>query len=631
VRSIFTLFCIALLLLIIGCSGSGNKGPTQPVDYQPREYNLEKGHSVVGCGTLVINPGSSEVINIPNRVLESHFNVTDMLDDPACPASMCIYFILKYYDDILEEYWMDIYLLNPTPLSPWDPRVILLTSEVPDDYDVRNADSWITLFDDDDPPDDRNPFIAMAKDEANQRRLPPFPIWDSETMVMWINPEKEETSLLDFMVEISWPGHCREPYEINNIEFIEPWGKLWKNPLYSFEDSCSVACDVFDWQDNVIEVSIYAPDILGDEDWRPLEKDTDLSFPNRWKIDLEDIDLTDVDPGDYESWFRALSDEPTDEVDHIYQRFYFPVIHYDEEGGGTGDVLKPQFAFLREKDGYSDIYLKDIWLDGAEGVLINTGIYPDWLETEEFRPAISYDLIDASGFYVVFASNKGGQIDIWRVPVSGGIPQKVTDHWADDFGPRFNPDSPVPTNPEIVFYSYRDGNAEIYRTNLFPSAQPTRLTDHFAEDVDPCYSPEGNYIAFSSNRVAWDNYEIFVLNTITSQLFRVTFDSDYDVRPTWGGQSDAVSEIAFMTNRNDDFDIYRFVVGTFEVLPLITLKGDQIDPDYSYDGFSLVFAWEKEEYFNLYTIPWDGSMEFLYQRTATATDEWSPYWGRVQK
>ena len=447
-RSFIFLLLVAILLTIIGCSSSGDKGPVQAPDNALRDYNIGNGHSVMGCGSMIIEPGSSEILTIPNRAMEIHYNVTYYLHNPKCPGSSCLKLYVWKYDSQKNEYYIDIYVLNPTPQNPPDPRFILLTSEYPDDFDVRNADSWVTLYDNDEYPDNRNPFIAMAKDEVNNRRLPQYPIWDSETLVLWINPDKPQTSVLSYIFDISWPTHCREPYEIGNIDFIEPYYKLWRNPP-TYVDSCSIACDVFDWQDNAIEVSFYAPDIFGDEDWRALTKDTDPSFPNRWKADFEDIDTTDITEGWYETWFVALSGNPTDQVDRIYQRFDFPVFHYDESGtGGTGGK-KPRIAFLRDKTGYADIYIKDLWLGGAEYLLIDTTTNPTWLETEEYRPAISPD-----GKWVAFASNHGGQIDLWRMKLdSSGIPAKITDTWADDCGPRFDPKSPDLAHPEIVCYS----------------------------------------------------------------------------------------------------------------------------------------------------------------------------------
>ena len=95
-RSYLALLFIALLT-IIGCSGSGGTQPTQP-QYPMRDFNLDNGHSVYAVGDIAYQPGSKEVTVIPNRALELHYNVTGMLNDPNCPGSQCVLFVLTGAD-----------------------------------------------------------------------------------------------------------------------------------------------------------------------------------------------------------------------------------------------------------------------------------------------------------------------------------------------------------------------------------------------------------------------------------------------------------------------------------------------------------------------------------------------------
>ena len=62
---------------------------------------------------------------------------------------------------------------------------------------------------------------------------------------------------------------------------------------------------------------------------------------------------------------------------------------------------------------------------------------------------------------------------------------------------------------KIAFYSFRDGNAEIYAMNSDGSNQ-IRLTFNEADDVRPVWSPNGQQIAFQSDRDG--NEEIYVMD-----------------------------------------------------------------------------------------------------------------------
>ena len=221
---------IALLFLTIGCSGSGNSNPVQPDDSELRIPQFNEGHTALGIYDIEIDSSSGKIYSTFNRTVSPHYNINSFINDPSCPDSQCLYFWLYNFDPEENIFYLDIYLMNPTVLSPWDPRVILLTSLFPKDFDVVNADSWTRLFDPDDEfPDFVNPFIAMGKDDIAQRRLLPNPYWEREELWLWINPERDESSYLSYILEINWPNHCREPYEINNIQFLDD---IFKNLVF---------------------------------------------------------------------------------------------------------------------------------------------------------------------------------------------------------------------------------------------------------------------------------------------------------------------------------------------------------------------------------------------------------------
>ncbi|MEL7003260.1 MAG: S41 family peptidase [Bacteroidota bacterium] len=94
------------------------------------------------------------------------------------------------------------------------------------------------------------------------------------------------------------------------------------------------------------------------------------------------------------------------------------------------------------------------------------------------------------------------QGDIWKIPVNGGEPRRLTIHEAHEINPIWSPDG-----QSIAFTSNRWGNLDIYTTSK-EGGTPFRLTYHSTNDVLSDWS-DGNNILFSSSRayrqIEWDS------------------------------------------------------------------------------------------------------------------------------
>ena len=66
-----------------------------------------------------------------------------------------------------------------------------------------------------------------------------------------------------------------------------------------------------------------------------------------------------------------------------------------------------------------------------------------------------------------------------------------------------------PDGKQILFYTNRDSNWEIYLMNTDGSAQ-TNLSSNPASDTSPTFSPDGKLIAFRSNRDG--HWQLYVMN-----------------------------------------------------------------------------------------------------------------------
>jgi TolB protein len=112
--------------------------------------------------------------------------------------------------------------------------------------------------------------------------------------------------------------------------------------------------------------------------------------------------------------------------------------------------------------------------------------------------------LSADGAWFAFDSNREGNQDIYRMPSTGGEPQRLTTHPSDDYYPSWSPDG-----REIAFYSLRAGNRDLFVMSA-DGGVLQQLTDHPAQDRMPNWSPSGNAILFASDRTGSNN--LFVIN-----------------------------------------------------------------------------------------------------------------------
>lgn len=92
--------------------------------------------------------------------------------------------------------------------------------------------------------------------------------------------------------------------------------------------------------------------------------------------------------------------------------------------------------------------------------------------------------------WLLYDSNLHGSADVFRIPVGGGTPERLTEHPADDFAPDLSPDG-----RELVFHSWRTGSRDIF-VQPVAGGPAQQLTDSPFQESYPVWSPDGNAVAF---------------------------------------------------------------------------------------------------------------------------------------
>lgn len=137
---------------------------------------------------------------------------------------------------------------------------------------------------------------------------------------------------------------------------------------------------------------------------------------------------------------------------------------------------------------------------------------------------------------------------------------------------------------DIVFYSARSGNNEIYLMAT-DRQNPLRITEHPASDFDPAISPNGRDIVFTSNR-ANNNNDIFAVGSAGGSVVNLTNHSAND---GWARWSPDGRQVVFHSNRDGNFEIYVMNWDGGSPTRLTEYPGIDQYPDWSPNGQEIVF------------------------------------------
>jgi hypothetical protein len=148
----------------------------------------------------------------------------------------------------------------------------------------------------------------------------------------------------------------------------------------------------------------------------------------------------------------------------------------------------------------------------------------------ESWPAYSPD-----GTQIVYAADQrlnvqGGATDLYLLDVATGQTMALTTNGAGlvEAAPDWSPDGQT-----IVFQAAAAGSAtnDIYRISPAGGTAELLIASD-ADDIKPRFSPDGRFIVFSSNRTG--NWDVFVYELDTEELYQVTSAPHTDVANDWG-------------------------------------------------------------------------------------------------
>ncbi|MBD3268353.1 hypothetical protein GF373_16930, partial [bacterium] len=145
------------------------------------------------------------------------------------------------------------------------------------------------------------------------------------------------------------------------------------------------------------------------------------------------------------------------------------------------------------------------------------------------------------GDRLAFASDRGGNLDLWLMNVDGSQLEPLTNTQALERQPAWSPDG-----SQLVFRSETNGNQDIYLIQDDGSELMQLIQDE-AIDTDPVWAMDGDRVLYASMRD--DSFEIFSLNLINPKPQRLAVGAGNLRHPEVG----AFDEAEIKTYRLNDY------------------------------------------------------------------------------
>jgi TolB protein len=146
-------------------------------------------------------------------------------------------------------------------------------------------------------------------------------------------------------------------------------------------------------------------------------------------------------------------------------------------------------------------------------------------------------------------------------------------------------------NGKLVFWSMRDGHAQIYAMPADGSGQ-TNLSGNPAQEMDPAWSPDGERVAFARSFHAGGRPDIFVMNADGSGGGALTQGTLADRDPAWSPDGTQIV-YASRTEAGGPFRLFVMNADGTDDRQLTdggSNTADDLSPSWSPDGTRIAFS-----------------------------------------
>jgi Tol biopolymer transport system component len=215
-------------------------------------------------------------------------------------------------------------------------------------------------------------------------------------------------------------------------------------------------------------------------------------------------------------------------------------------------------------------------------------MHPDGSDKRRLTTDPAYDdipMFSPDGKQIAFVSNRTGSLQIWVMNADGSNQHQLTSSSGTNYFPSWSPDG-----SRIAFRSDRDGNPEIYSMRS-DGSDVKRLTNDPSIDFSPNWGLDGQ-ILFVSNRGTGGKSSIWVMNGDGSDQHRLTPREFVwnEFSPVWSPDG---KRILFQADRDvpvGNRELYVMNTDSSGLKRLTRYAGQDNWPTWSPDGKRIAFA-----------------------------------------
>ncbi len=173
---------------------------------------------------------------------------------------------------------------------------------------------------------------------------------------------------------------------------------------------------------------------------------------------------------------------------------------------------------------------------------------------------------DAEGSYspdakqIIFTSFRDGDAEIYIMDADGKNVRRITHNKGYDGGPFFSPDG-----KKIIYRSDRKQNdlLQVFINNVEGTAEKALTNNEFV-NWGPYFHPDSRHIIYATSKHGHQNYELYLMDTETGAEERVTFKEGFDGLPVFSPDG---KKLLWTSNGRTSGKTSQIFIADFELSP----------------------------------------------------------------